>query len=110
MMKKRLKRNICKLDDYAILSTIEDLSTLKATHIGNTLEYACQFWTNHLAEVPGSSDGGEDVQKAIEDFFTTSFLFWVEVLILTGDLEISLHALNNIEQWYTLVSHMQKFY
>ena len=50
-----------------------------------------------LAEIPGDGDGGEDVQKTIEDFFTTSFLFWVEVLILTGNLETSLHALYNIE-------------
>ena len=98
------KRNICRLDDDAVLSKIEDLPTLRTTHIGNTLEYACKFWTNHLSKIPGSSDGGEDVEKAIEDFFTTGFLFWVEVLILTGNLEIGLHALYNIEQWYILVS------
>jgi len=106
VMKKRLKRNICKLDDHTVLSKIEDLPILKATHIGNTLEYACQFWTNHLAKILSNSDDGEDVQKAIEDFFTTGFLFWVEVLILTGNLEIGIHALHNIEQWYMLVSHM----
>ena len=104
VMKKRLGRNICKLDDYAVLSKIEDLPTLRATYIGKTLEYACQFWTNHLAEISGDDDGGEDVQKAIEDFFTTGFLFWVEVLILAGKLEIGVHALHNIEQWYMMVS------
>ena len=95
------------MDDHAVLSKVEDLPTLRATHIGNTLEYACRFWTHHLAKIPSRSGGGEDVQKAIEDFFTTGFLFWVEVLILTGNLEISLHALHNIEQWYTLVSHIE---
>ena len=109
VMKKRLKRNICKLDDHTVLSKIEDLPTFRTTHIDKTLEYACQFWTNHLTKIPGDGGGGEDVQKAIEDFFTTSFLFWVEVLILTGNLEISLHALHNIEQWYTLVSYIQIF-
>jgi len=107
VMNRRLERNICKLDDYAILSKIEDLSTLRATHIGKTLEYACRFWTNHLSKIPENSDGGEDIQKAIEDFFTTGFLFWVEVLILTGNLEISVHALHNIEQWYMLVSYTE---
>jgi len=107
VMKKRLKRNICRLGNHAVLSKIEDLPTLRATHIGNTLEYACQFWTNHLSKIPGGS-GREDMQKAIEDFFTTSFLFWVEVLILTGNLEIGLHALYKIEQWYMLVSCIQK--
>ena len=94
------------MDDHAVLSKIEDLSTLTATHIGDTLKYACQFWTNHLGKIPGNSDGGEDVQKAIEDFFTTGFLSWVEFLILIGNLEIGVHALHNIEQWYLLVSHM----
>jgi len=110
VMRKRLKRNICRLDDDAVLSKIEELPTLRAIHIGNTLEYACKFWTNHLSKIAGSSDGGEDVEKAIEDFFTTGFLFWVEVLILTGNLDIGLHALHNIEQWYILVSQIQKFY
>jgi hypothetical protein len=105
VMKKRLERNICKLDNHAALSEIEDLPTLRATHIGNTLEYACKFWTHHLARTPGNSDNGEDMQKAIEDFFTTSFLCWVEVLILTGNLGIGLHALHNIEQWYMSVSY-----
>jgi len=107
---KRLKRNICKLDDLAVLSKIEDLPTLRATYIGKTLEYACQYWTHHLAKIPSNSDGGEDMQKAIEDFFTTGFLFWVEVLILMGNLEISVHALHNIEQWYMLVSQIQRFH
>jgi len=110
VMKKRLKRNICKLDAYVVLSKIEDLPTLRATHICETLKYACQYWTHHLAKIPCSSDGGEDIQSAIKDFFTTGFLFWVEVLSLTGNLEIGLHALYNIEQWYKMVSQMQKFY
>jgi hypothetical protein len=109
VMKERLKRNICKLDDHAILSKIEDLPTLRDTHIGNTLGYACQFWTSHLAKIPSNSDSGEDVQRTIDDFFTTSFLCWIEVLILTGNLETGLHALHNIEQWYILVSHTQGF-
>jgi len=107
VMKKRLKRNICKLDDHVVLSKTEDLPTLRATCISNTLKYACQFWANHLAKIPGDIDGIEDVQKAIEDFFTTGFLFWVEVLILTENLGIGIHALHNIEQWYTLVSHAE---
>ena len=107
VMKKRLKRNICKLDDHVVLSKIEDLPRLRATHIGKTLEYSCQFWTNHLTRIPGDSDGRRDVEEAIEDFFATSFLFWVEVLSLTKKLEIGVHALHNIEQWYMMVSYTE---
>ena len=110
VMEDRLKRNICNLDDHTALSEIEDLPTSKATYIGDVLEYACCFWTNHLAKIPGSDCGIEEVHKAIDKFFKTSFLSWVEVLILTGNLDTSVYALNNIEQWYASVSHTLSFY
>ena len=105
MMKKRLKRNIYRLDDHVVLSKVEDLPALKTTYTGSTLKYPYQFWINKLAKIPDDSDGGKDVQEVIEDFFITGFLFWVEVLILTGNLDIGVQALHNIEQWYVLVSH-----
>jgi hypothetical protein len=104
VMKEKLERNICKLDAHAILSRVEGLSTLRTTHIGDVLKYACQFWTNHLAKISGSSDNLKEVHNAIDNFFVTGFLFWIEVLILTGNLDTGTHALNNIEQWCILVS------
>jgi len=106
VMRDRLKRNICNLDNLAVLSEIEDLPTLRTTHIGGTLEYACHFWTNHLAKVSGDSNGIEEVYIAIDKFFKTGFLFWIEVLILTGNLDIGVYSLNDIDQWYMLVSDM----
>ena len=108
-MKEQLRRNICKLDEYTTLSETEDLPILRNTYIGGSLKYACQFWTNHLAKVSGSSDCAGEVQKAIDIFFTTGFLFWVEALILLGNLDIGVYALNDIEQWHMLVSLMSKF-
>jgi len=110
VMEERLKRNICNLDNHTTLAEVEDLPTCRKTHIGDTLEYACHFWTKHLAKVPGSVYGVEDVHEAINKFFETGFLFWIEVLILTGDLDIGVYALNDIEQWYTLVSDMQSLH
>ena len=104
LMKKKLKRNICALDDYAVLKRVEDLSTHRRTHIGDALEYACQFWTSHLIETPSSGCDAEKVQKAIGEFFTTSLLFWIEVLIIMGNLDVGVHAINNIQQWYLSVS------
>jgi len=104
LMRGRLKRNICNLDDYATLSEIKDISTCKRDHIGDALEYACCFWTKHLLRTPSSSYYVEEVQKAIDKFFTTCLLFWIEVLALTGNLGIGVHALNDIEQWYASVS------
>jgi len=107
LMEKRLKKNICNLDDYAVLSEVQDLKTHKKDYIGGALEYACQFWTRHLLEIPGSSPHAEEVQKAVDKFFTVHFLHWVEVLILIENLGVGVHAMNDIEQWYNLVSGVQ---
>jgi len=107
LMRERLKKNICNLDDHAVLSEVEDLSARQKAHIGDALEYACCFWTKHLLEVPGSSSCVEEVRKAIDDFFTTHFLDWIEVLALTGNLDVGVHAINDVEQWCSLVSVVQ---
>ena len=107
LMKERLKRNICELDDYAVLSEVKDLSFRWKDYIGDALKYACHFWTKHLLKIPESSSYIEKVQKAINDFFTSNLLFWIEVLSLTRNLDIGVHALNDIQQWHMLVSHMR---
>jgi len=104
LMRARLKKNICNLDDQAVLSEAKDLSAQKKDHIGDTLEYACRFWTKHLLGIPGTSSHFKEVQKAIDTFFTTCLPYWIEVLALTGNLGVGVHAINNIEQWYASVS------
>ena len=103
LMGERLKRNICNLEDYAILSEAKDLSTCKKEYIGDALEYACCFWTKHLLKVPYSNPHAEEVQGAIDKFFRTHLLYWIEVLALTGNLDIGVYAMNDVEQWYSLV-------
>jgi hypothetical protein len=107
LMGKRLKKNICKLDDDTILSEVKDLSTLKKVHIGDALEYACRFWTKHLLGTPSKTPHIEEVQKAIEKFFTVHLLHWIEVLAISGNLGIGVYSMNDIEQWCSLVSIMQ---
>ena len=106
LMEERLKRNICDLDDHAVLGDVDDLSSQQRKgHIGDGLEYACQFWTKHLVKCPVSGYDVERVQKAIDKFFTTHLLFWIEVLIIMRNLDVSVHSINDIQQWYTLVSY-----
>jgi hypothetical protein len=104
LMGERLKRNICNLDDHAFLREVEDLPTCLKTHIPDALGYSCRFWTRHLVEIPSSSDDVEEVYKAIDGFFTTCLLHWIEVLSLTGNLDAGVYALNEVQQWYLLVS------
>ena len=103
-----MKRNICGLDNYIILSEVKDLSVLRKEHIGDALEYSCQFWAKHLAEVSSDdNDVEEEVYKAIDKFFTTHLLFWIEVLTIMGKLGTSVHAINDVQQWYNSVSCKQ---
>ena len=109
LMKKRLKRNICNLDDHAVLSEVRDLSTRKKSHMGGALEYACQFWTRHLVNIPSSGCNTEEVRKAIDEFFTKYLLFWIEVLTIMGNLGVGVYAINDIRQWHISVSYKEFF-
>jgi len=107
LMGERLKRNICNLDGYVILNEVGDLSTRKKNYIGDALGYACRFWTKHLLRVPGNSSYVGEVQRGIEKFFTTHLLYWIEVLALTGNLDVGVYAMNDVEQWCASVSIIQ---
>ena len=105
LMKKKLKKNICNLDDHVVLSKVKDLSTCQKLHIGGALEYACQFWTKHLAKTPSNGCDTREVQRAIDEFFTTHLLSWIEVLTIMGNLGTSVYAINDVRKWYTSVSY-----
>ena len=107
LMRMRLKKNICNLDDYAVLSEVKDLSAQRRDHIGDALEYACRFWTKHLLGIPATSPHVKKVQEAIDVFFKTCLPYWIEVLALMGNLGVGVYAMNEIEQWYALVSAVQ---
>jgi len=104
LMEGKLKRNICNLDNSIVLSDVDDLPTCRKEHIGDALEYACQFWAKHLVMSPSSGPDVGRVQEVIDKFFTTHLLFWIEVLIIMGNLDVSIHSINSIQQWYILVS------
>ena len=104
LMTRRLKKNICDLDDYAVLSQVEDLSARRETYIGSSLEYACRFWTKHLANVPSDGPHAKRVQETIDEFFAKRLFYWIEVLSITGYLRVAVHAINDIRQWYISVS------
>jgi hypothetical protein len=110
IMKERLKRNICNLDDHTTLKSIKDLPACRESHIGGALEYACQFWTKHLLGTPTSGSHIEEVQQAIDKFFTTCLPYWIEVLALMENLGVGVYALNDVEQWCASVSSAQIVY
>ena len=104
LMKKKSKKNICDLNGCPLLSDIKNLPNRRKVCIGDALEYACRFWTKHLSEIPTHGPHVEQVKKDIEEFFTKHLLFWIEALSLTGQLNLGIYALHDIDQWYTSVS------
>ena len=106
LMEKHLKKNICGLEDYTVLSEVEDLSARRETYIGDSLGYSCRFWTKHLAEVPRDGFHAQRIQEAIEEFFTKRLLWWIEVLSIMGHLGAAVPAINDVRQWHISVSHI----
>ena len=106
LMKERLVKNICNLDGHPALSEIDDLPARRGSHIGSALEYACRFWTKHLAQVPSSGPHVKQVQELADEVFTKYLLFWIEVLGLTGNLNSGIYALHDIDRWYLSVSYV----
>ena len=104
LMGEKLRKNICKLDGCPTLIEVEDLPARREACIGSALEYACRFWTKHLAKIPGNGPHVKQVREAIDEFFTKRLLFWIEVLSLTRNLDIGVYALDDIDQWYLSVS------
>ena len=94
-------------DDYAILREVGDLSVHRKAHIGDALEYIYRFWTKHLLGTPSNTPHLEEVQNGIDKFFAVHLLHWIEVLTITGDLDIGIYSLNDIGQWCSLVSVAQ---
>jgi len=107
LMRERLKKNICNLDNHVVLSEVKDLSALCKDHIGDALEYACCFWTKHLLRIPSDVPCIKEVEKGIDTFFTMYLPYWIEALVLTGNLDVGVHAINDVEQWCALVSAVQ---
>jgi len=107
LMGERLKKDIYNLDDHTAISEVKGLSAQWKGYIGDALEYACCFWTKHLLRIPGDSSCVKEVKKAIDKFFTTHLLYWIEVLVLTKNLGIGVYAMNDVEQWFVLVSPVQ---
>jgi len=104
LMKERLRKNICNLIGCPTLREVKDLTARREANIGNALEYACRFWTKHLAKIPGDSPHVNRVQEAIDEFFKKRLLLWIEVLSLMENLNVGIYALHDIDQWYLSVS------
>jgi hypothetical protein len=100
IMGSTLKKNICGLRDF---SMNRDMSlSRRREKVGESLEYACRFWAQHLAA--GSKSKSEALKARIllylyELFNAGKVIFWFEVLSLTENLHSSVYSLHDAKTW-----------
>jgi hypothetical protein len=59
--------------------------------ISPQLSYSSRFWANHLSDSPFDAK----ILDAIDKFFHTKFLYWLEVLSLLAQMGIASTALGD---------------
>ncbi|KAJ6548688.1 hypothetical protein B0H19DRAFT_1299610, partial [Mycena capillaripes] len=81
ILNSKLKFNICELKtSYLRNDEVPNLSGKIKECISSDLAYASRFWAAHV-EI---ADSEKTMLNAIKDFMFTQFLYWLEVLSLSG--------------------------
>ena len=100
VMSKTLKRNICRLRTPGTLRSETETSTVNQ-HLPYHVQYACQYWVDHLQK----SDLSLDDDRRVYKFLQTHFLHWLETLSLLGKMSeavLMIKALNAIPEVRTI--------
>ena len=88
-MNIHLHHDICKIGDGSWMnSQIEDLHSKVQEHIPEVLRYSCRYFAQHFRESL-SGDQCELVLDGLHMFMTQNFLYWVEVMNLLNELDIT---------------------
>jgi hypothetical protein len=96
VMKSHLRFNICELkSSYVRNSEVFDLQSRVEKHIPLHLFYSSRFWADHLAQA--AFDG--ELFGHIQYFMQIQFLFWLEVLSLTGVVNVASSMLWTLLNW-----------
>ncbi|KAJ7481865.1 hypothetical protein FB451DRAFT_138220 [Mycena latifolia] len=85
-----LQFNICKItSSHCIVEARSEVPTVSAE-----LAYACQFWADHLTAV--DSTKMQDVLRELQTTLESKFLYWLEVMSVTGKVPGALTMLRKI--------------
>jgi hypothetical protein len=95
MMWKSLKRNICAVEPGVLNSEVEDLADRIIRSVPSSLQYACQYWANHLSAVPPDPN----LCSAVRSFYFENLLFWLELSSLLGSVQSAIQSLDLVEEW-----------
>jgi hypothetical protein len=90
-----LRRNPCDLDDpNAFMGDIKDLESLIKEHVPEHVRYACEHWTEHLAENEPTDD--PVLRQLLEDFCKEKLLPWIELQSLMRSVDYARRALARV--------------
>jgi len=96
VMNSRLRYNICGLESsYLRNSEVPDLQSRIEKHISPHLLYSSRFWAEYLAQT--AFDG--ELFGHLQYFMQNQFLFWLEVLSLTGMVNVASSMLWTLLKW-----------
>ena len=100
-MLELLDFNICKLTtSYSLNREVRDLNQRIKTYIPSALSYSCRFWADHLTHAPTFDN---DTFECVLAVFEEKFLFWLEVLSVSGELAIATTALVSLRTWLSKI-------
>jgi len=92
-MVDKLRFNICKLEDSRCANTeLKALPALIKENFSDSLQYSCQYWSNHLCFTPDNGDSR--IWGSLKEFFEGLYpMFWIEVLSIMGTVPIGAPSL-----------------
>jgi len=100
LMCSTLKRNICAIKPFAMNKDMP--LSQRRQNVGESLEYACRFWAQHLAvasDLESTSETKKEIFGLLHKFFDEKVIFWLEVLSLTENLHSSVYSLSDAKTW-----------
>jgi len=100
LMRSKLKKNICNLPQFSMNKA--SAPSHRRRGIGESLEYACRFWAQHLAASSrflASFADRKEIISCLHEFFEHKVIFWFEVLSLTENLHSSVYSLRDARTW-----------
>ncbi|KAJ6487440.1 WD40 repeat-like protein [Mycena vitilis] len=105
VMQTELRFNICGLPTSYLRNTdMPELQSRLTTCISGQLRYAFRYWADHLTAVPFHFDIAQKAYK----FLVDKFLFWLEVLSLTGCTGYGTGALSRCVAWIKSSLHKEE--
>ena len=97
-MLTELRFNICNLPSSDVFNAdIPDLQTRIQDNISLSLQYSCVHWMTHCALTQREDASFHDVDGYIDELLTQpTILHWIEVLSLTGGIDIGIDGLSRV--------------